>query len=89
MIAAFSLTGSSGPLSTSFAPEAFDGARAYAELGQLAARYPDRRPGSTGDQQLAGYVASTLREIGGGAARGGFVVHRPSREPRRSMASAT
>ncbi len=75
VIAAFSLTGSSGPLSTSFAPEAFDGARAYAELGQLAARYPERRPGSTGDQQLAGYVASTLREIGGGAARGGFVVH--------------
>jgi hypothetical protein len=74
VVAAFSLTSSSGPLRPGYAPEAFDGGQAYAELGQLVRRYPDRRPGSAGDQGLAGYVASTLREIGGGAARGGFVV---------------
>ncbi len=73
VIAGFSLTERAGPLGSSLAPEAFDGERAFAELEGLAARYPERRPGGVGDRRLAGYVARTLRALGG-TARGGFSV---------------
>jgi Peptidase family M28 len=73
-IAAFSLTGRPAPLRSTLAPDAFEGSRAFAELGALAARFPDRRAGSSGDRALAGYVAQTLRGLGGGAG-GGFTVH--------------
>ncbi len=75
-IAGFSLTGRAAPLSSTLAPEAFDGARAYADLRALAARYPDRQPGSAGDDELAGEIASTLRGLGGSAG-GGFQVSTP------------
>jgi hypothetical protein len=73
-IAAFSLTGRPAPLRSTLAPDAFEGSRAFAELGALAQRFPDRRAGSSGDQALAGYVAQALRSLGGGAG-GGFSVH--------------
>jgi hypothetical protein len=73
-VAAFSLTGRAGPLRSSLAPDAFEGQRAFAELNSLAAEFPHRRPGSAGDQALAGQIAQTLRALGG-AAGGGFTVH--------------
>ena len=73
-VAAFSLGSRPAPATTTLAPDAFDGARAYAELGSLAARFPDRRPGGAGDEALASYVGATMRGLGGTAA-GGFVVH--------------
>jgi hypothetical protein len=73
-IAAFSLTGRPAPLRSTLAPDAFEGSRAFAELSALAARFPDRRAGSSGDRALARYVAQTLRGLGGGAG-GGFTVH--------------
>jgi hypothetical protein len=73
-IAAFSLTGRPAPLRSSLAPDAFEGAHAFEELGSLAQRFPDRRAGSSGDRALAAYVAQTLRSLGGGAG-GGFIVH--------------
>jgi hypothetical protein len=68
VIAGFSLTASPGPLTTTLVPEAFEGARAFAELERLAARFPDRRPGSPGDRELAAYVARALAQppVGGG-----------------------
>jgi hypothetical protein len=72
-IAAFSLTGRPTPLRSSLAPDAFEGVRAFDELGSMAKRFPNRRPGSSGDRALAGYVAQTLRGLGGGAG-GGFMV---------------
>jgi Peptidase family M28 len=72
-IAAFSLQARPRPMGTTLAPDAFDGSRAYAELARLAARYPDRAPGSTGDERLAEYVAGAVRSLGG-TARGGFSV---------------
>jgi hypothetical protein len=72
-IAGFSLTGRSAPLSSTLAPEAFDGARAYAGLQALAKHFPDRQPGGAGDDELAGEIASTLRGLGGSAG-GGFQV---------------
>ena len=47
-IAAFSLTARSRPLTSTLAPDAFDGARAFASLQSLVREFPDRRPGSTG-----------------------------------------
>jgi Peptidase family M28 len=73
-IAAFSLTGRPSPLHTTLAPDAFEGPRAFSELTSLAGQFPDRRPGSRGDQALAAYVARSLRALGG-TAGGGFTVH--------------
>jgi hypothetical protein len=71
VIAGFSLTVRTPPLTSSLAPEAFEGARAFAELESLARQFPQRRPGGPGDRELAAYVARTLRGLGG-TARGGF-----------------
>jgi hypothetical protein len=72
-IAGFSLSGRATPLTSTLAPDAFDGPRAFAELQSLTARFPQRRPGSEGDAQLATYIAQTLQGLGGSAA-GGFSV---------------
>jgi len=72
-VAAFSLTGRPQPLTSTLAPDAFDGAAAFAELKSLAAEFPDRRPGGTGDQKLATRVEQTLEGLGG-TAGGGFQV---------------
>jgi hypothetical protein len=81
VIAGFSLAGRPGQLRSTLAPDAFEGPRAFASLKALAKRFPDRRPGSPGDDRLAAFVASTLRGLGGasiasspGAATGGFHV---------------
>jgi hypothetical protein len=72
-IAAFSLSARPLPLTSTLAPDAFEGAPAFAELKSMAARFPQRRPGSRGDQELAGYVAGKLEGLGG-TAGGGFSV---------------
>jgi hypothetical protein len=72
-IAAFSLTSRPRPEIGTLAPDAFQGTRALGELGTLAAAYPDRRPGGSGDQRLAGVIAQKLEGLGG-TAGGGFSV---------------
>jgi len=87
VIAGFSLVSRSAPFGSTLAPDAFNGARAYANLQALVKRFPDRRPGSPGDQALASYIAHRLGELGSpagagdgagqsgqGAAAGGFQV---------------
>jgi hypothetical protein len=73
VVAAFSLSPRPPALTSTLAPEAFEGAQAFAELQRLAVEYPDRRPGSPGDDALAAYVARTLEGLGG-TAGGGFSV---------------
>ncbi|HXB14966.1 MAG TPA: hypothetical protein VNV44_04395 [Solirubrobacteraceae bacterium] len=73
-VAAFALGSQPAPRTTTLAPDAFEGQRAFAETQSLAARFPDRRPGSPGDNHLASYVAGTLQALGG-TAGGGFTVH--------------
>ena len=73
-IAAFSLTARPAPLRSTLAPDAFDGPRAFAELQRLAREFPQRRPGSAGDDALAQRVAQTIGGLGG-TAGGGFSVH--------------
>lgn len=71
-VVAFSLTDRPAALSSRLAADAFDGARAYGQadppprdsLRELAASYPDRRPGSAADRALAGRVAQTLTANG-------------------------
>jgi hypothetical protein len=72
-VAAFSLSARPQPLTSTLAPDAFDGARAFAELKSLAAEFPDRRPGSVGDEKLAVKVRKTLEGLGR-AGGGGFQV---------------
>ncbi len=61
IVVAFSLESRPLPLRTTFAPQAFDGARAAKVLNSLAAEFPSRRPGSPGDDALARRVADELR----------------------------
>ncbi len=72
-VAAFSLTARSQPLSSTLAPDAFEGAPALAELRSLAAEFPRRRPGSPGDRALAKKIAQTLEGLGT-PGHGGFEV---------------
>jgi hypothetical protein len=73
VLAAFSLAARPQPLTSTLAPDAFDGQSAFAELKSLAAEFPDRRPGSAGDEKLAARVEQTLEGLGG-TAGGGFQV---------------
>jgi hypothetical protein len=72
-IAAFSLGSRPQPLTSTLAPDAFEGAHAYTELQSLARRFPQRGPGSRGDEALARYVAAKLEALGG-TAGGGYSV---------------
>ncbi len=60
IVVAFSLQDGPAPLTTTFAPVAFDGARAARLLDDLASRFPDRRPGGDGDTALARRVVAEL-----------------------------
>jgi hypothetical protein len=72
-VAAFSLGSRPLPLASTLAPDAFEGTPAFAELTRLAAQYPDRRPGSVGEEKLANYILAALKGLGG-TAGGGFSV---------------
>jgi hypothetical protein len=74
-IAAFSLSPRPRGLTSTLAPDAFEGPRAFAELRSLGERFPSRRPGSAGDERLAEQIARTLEGLGG-TAGGGFSVRR-------------
>ena len=56
MVSAFSLHSAAVPASAP-AAETFDAAAASTELQSLAAAYPDRTPGSSGDYALARTIA--------------------------------
>jgi hypothetical protein len=63
----FSLENRPRALTTTLAPDAFAGDRAFDRAygpGGLADRFPDRRPGSLGDERLADLAASQMREAG-------------------------
>jgi hypothetical protein len=72
-VASFSLTARPLPLTSTLAPDAFEGAPALAELKSLAAEFPNRRPGGAGDEQLATRIAQTLKGLGA-PGHGGFQV---------------
>ena len=64
VLVGFSLKEPPRPLTTSLAPDAFDGAAAFRQLDGLATAAPLRRPGSSGDRLVAGRVEEALRANG-------------------------
>jgi hypothetical protein len=91
VIAGFSLSGQASPLGSTLAPDAFNGPRAFAGLQMLVKRFPDRRPGSAGDNELAAYVAAQLRGLGGaaGTTGPGPTTQAPSESTSSTSAAAT
>ena len=61
LVVAFALQDRPRPIGTTLAPDAFAGRSAGVLLDDLARTYPNRRPGSTGDEALSRRVASELR----------------------------
>jgi hypothetical protein len=64
IVLAFSMVNQQAPLSSTLAPEAFNGGDAYSTMNTLAASYPYRQPGSDGDDALASEVAGSFRHNG-------------------------
>jgi hypothetical protein len=68
VLLAFSLQNRSHALTTTLAPDAFEGdrafERAYAGDRSLASRFAERRPGSVGDERFADSIAAQMREAG-------------------------
>lgn len=61
LIAAFALAERPRPIGTTLAPDAFDGRRAMSTLTELRRTFPNRRPGSPGDDALARRVEQEFR----------------------------
>lgn len=64
IVLAFSLDDQQGPLGTNLAPDAYNGQNAYTTMHRFAGEYPNRRPGSDGDDALAADVAGKLGGYG-------------------------
>jgi hypothetical protein len=64
LVAAFSLSALPGPLTSTLPPVAFNGARAYDTLEALVRSFPNRAPGSAGDDALAADIARRLAADG-------------------------
>jgi len=60
VIAAFSIQSPPLPLNAGLPPDSFSATRSFAGLHELAARYPSRSPGGSGDRALARRVTAEL-----------------------------
>jgi hypothetical protein len=77
IVFAFALQGPAAPLSTSLAPDAFNGQNAYQDTVSLARGFPRRSPGSTQDGALGQVIAARLRADGYGVREQHFVAATP------------
>jgi hypothetical protein len=64
IIAAFALSDRPRGIGTTLAPDAFDGRAAMGTLTELARTFPNRRPGSAGDEALARRVEREIEGAG-------------------------
>ena len=64
IVLAFSLDNQQGALSTNLAPDAFNGQNVSTSLNTMAAVYPQRRPGSAGDDALASAISQQFHKDG-------------------------
>jgi hypothetical protein len=64
ILAAFSLEDLPRPIRTTLAPDAFQAQRAFRDLRDMGARFPNRRAGDAADEALARRVAQELRGAG-------------------------
>ncbi|HEY5317030.1 MAG TPA: M28 family peptidase [Solirubrobacteraceae bacterium] len=72
VVLAFSFRNEPTPVTTNLAPAAFNAQAAFTKLTQLARHYPDRRPGSPGDNGVAAQVASSLHQYSFSVREGTF-----------------
>lgn len=63
IVFAFSLQGQPSGVSTTLAPNAFNGLNAYADMTALAKQYPNRSAGSASDDALAAAIAKRLGDV--------------------------
>jgi hypothetical protein len=72
LVLMFSLQERPRPLGAALAPDAFDGTAAYSETARLLDRYPDRKPGSAGDEGVGNLVETRFRALGFETSRDAF-----------------
>jgi hypothetical protein len=72
IVLAFSLQNQQGPAGTTLAPDAFNGGHAFATMTKLARDFPERRPGSAADAQIAAAVAQAFAQDGFFVSRSSF-----------------
>ncbi|MDQ6836387.1 MAG: hypothetical protein M3016_09395 [Actinomycetota bacterium] len=64
LVLGFSFRAQPAPLSTSLAPDAFNGQNVLDTMGRLSTAYPNRPPGSAADYDLASQLAGDFRTGG-------------------------
>ena len=64
LVLAFSLQNQPNALTSSLAPDAFNGQNAYSTMTAMAKDYPVRSPGSAGDEDVAKQVQNSLNRFG-------------------------
>src|ERR1700730_11443945 len=64
VVLAFSLYDQQGALGTRLAPDAFNAQNAWSTMTTLPHDYPDRQPGSAGDDALAAHVGNVFSRHG-------------------------
>ena len=64
LVLLFSFDNQQSALTSTLAPDAFNGQNVYASMTKLAKAYPDRTPGTAGDYDVADYVHHELSQFG-------------------------
>lgn len=64
VVVMFSLQNRPAPLVNRIAPDAFNGTEAFGMTQDIAVRYPNRKPGGPGNQELAGLVRKRFVALG-------------------------
>lgn len=72
LVAMFSFQERPRPLGATLAPDAFDSTQSYVETSTLLDRYPNREPGSVGDERVGSLVESRFRALGFETSRDSF-----------------
>lgn len=80
LVLAFSFDNQQGALSSRLAPDAFNGNNVYASMMKLAEQYPDRSPGTSGDDDVASAVSRKLTQFGFAPSTDTFSARTPSGE---------
>jgi hypothetical protein len=80
LVLAFSFDNQQGALSSRLAPDAFNGNNVYASMMKLAQQYPDRSPGTSGDDDVANAVFRKLTQFGFAPSTDTFSARTPSGE---------
>jgi hypothetical protein len=78
IVVAFALQGQPKPAGTTLVPDAFNGPSAFANMRDLARRYPHRPAGSTQDQALARLISARFRVDGFAVFRQSFEAATPA-----------